>query len=177
MLSRLPDVGLGVPGRADMAESPNKDAPPLALGEPNEDLRPFWNALLGENGDPLPLLARALGNRGLLEIGEPEKLLLRLESLPLAPALPRVAVAMLAGEPDTEGVRAYRGGVVYTALGVAAALRGSRPRSLRWLGVRGISTRLSVVRKSGSTERTMLIANTALRIRATRLPYRGGMTE
>lgn len=187
MLSRLP-VGLGVPGRLDIVESEKRDPapdatavdPPRVPGDPKDAFRVLWNGLAGEKGDPLrlplegpPLAGRALGNSGLPEMGEPVKLLLKLVSLPLP--LPCVAAAMLAAEPETEGVRVYRGGVVYTALGVADVLRTGRPNSLRWLGVNGISTRVSGLRKSGRRERAMLMKSTALMTVTSRPLYCWGM--
>lgn len=183
MLSRLP-VGLGVPGKLDIVESEKREPafgaapvePPSVPGEPKDALRAVWNGLVGEKGEPgrlplemPPLAGRALGNSGLPEMGDPVKLLLKLPSVLLL--LPWVAAAMLAAEPETEGVRVYRGGVVYTAFGVADDLMAGRPNSLRWLGVNGMSESVSGLRKSGSSERTMLRTSTVLMTVANTLLY------
>lgn len=62
----------------------------------------------------------------------------------------------LAGDPPIEGVLEYRGGVLYADEGVAGFELGGRPRSLRWLGVRGMSERSSAGRTRGRRARPML---------------------
>lgn len=67
---------------------------------------------------------------------------------------------MLAGEPASDGVLEYRGGVLYTEFGVAGRELDGRPSSFRWAGVRGMSERSSWGRTSGSSAKTMLINGT-----------------
>lgn len=62
----------------------------------------------------------------------------------------------LAGDPPIDGVLEYRGGVLYAEPGVAAPELGGRPRSLRWLGVRGMSERSSAGRTKGSSATPIL---------------------
>ncbi len=71
---------------------------------------------------------------------------------------------MLAGDPASDGVREYRGGVLYAELGVAGRELGGRPSSLRWAGVRGMSERSSWGRTSGSSAKAMLINGTRMRV-------------
>lgn len=88
----------------------------------------------GEKVDPTPKLP-LFPSRGLrypAGLSKPEKLLL----LPV--------------DPDMDGVREYRGGVLYTDPGVGGADEGPRPRSFRWPGVRGMSERSSFGRTSGN---------------------------
>jgi hypothetical protein len=62
---------------------------------------------------------------------------------------------------DERGVaeREKRGGVTYCCCssGVAERDMGGRPRSLRWDGVSGTSSQASGFRKSGSSEKPMLM--------------------
>lgn len=67
---------------------------------------------------------------------------------------------MLAGDPASDGVLEYRGGVLYTELGVAGLELGGRPSSFRWAGVSGMSDRSSLGRTSGSSAKAMLINGT-----------------
>lgn len=53
-------------------------------------------------------------------------------------------------EPARDGVRAYRGGVLYTVFGASGFELGGRPSSLRWAGVRGISDMSSGFRRRGA---------------------------
>jgi hypothetical protein len=71
---------------------------------------------------------------------------------------------MLAGDPASDGVLEYRGGVLYTEFGVAGLELGGRPSSFRWAGVRGMSERSSLGRTSGSSAKTMLISGTMTRV-------------
>lgn len=127
---------------------------PRGLGDPsdpNEERRApfmaFWSkGLLGKPNTPgfaLPLLATGLpwfenGLRG------------ELEKLRLLPA-----------DPEIEGVREKRGGVLYTEPGVGGAEEGGRPSSFRWLGVRGMSEKSSLCRARGSRLVPMLKMGTA----------------
>lgn len=58
-------------------------------------------------------------------------------------------------DPAIEGVREYRGGVLYLVSGVAGFELGGRPSSFRWAGVRGISARSSLARTRGRHAMTM----------------------
>ena len=69
---------------------------------------------------------------------------------------------MLAGDPASDGVLEYRGGVLYTEFGVAGLELDGRPSSFRCAGVRGMSERSSWGRASGSSATTMLINGTAM---------------
>jgi hypothetical protein len=64
---------------------------------------------------------------------------------------------MLAGVPACDGVLEYRGGVLYTELGLAGCELGGRPSSFRWAGVSGMSDMSSLGRTSGSSAKMMLI--------------------
>jgi hypothetical protein len=78
---------------------------------------------------------------------------------------------MLAGEPASEGVLEYRGGVLYTEFGVAGLELGGRPSSLRWAGVRGMSERSSLGRTRGRSAKRMLINGTRMSVAYTQLLY------
>lgn len=52
-------------------------------------------------------------------------------------------------DPAMDGVRAYRGGVLYVVSGAAGLELGGRPSSFRWAGVKGISAMSSGPRTSG----------------------------
>ena len=67
---------------------------------------------------------------------------------------------MLAGDPASEGVLEYRGGVLYAEFGVAGRELGGRPSSFLWAGVRGMSERSSLGRTRGSNAKAMLIKGT-----------------
>jgi hypothetical protein len=67
---------------------------------------------------------------------------------------------MLAGDPASDGVLEYRGGVLYAEFGVAGRELGGRPSSFRWAGVRGMSERSSFGRTRGSNAKAMLIKGT-----------------
>lgn len=69
----------------------------------------------GEKGDPTPRPLLLVS----VELGKPDGLS-SAEKLRLLPV-----------DPDNEGVREYRGGVLYTDPGVGGAEEGPRPRSLR----------------------------------------------
>jgi hypothetical protein len=69
---------------------------------------------------------------------------------------------MLAGDPASDGVLEYRGGVLYTEFGVAGLELDGRPSSFRCAGVRGMSERSSWGRARGSSAKTMLINGTAM---------------
>ena len=55
-----------------------------------------------------------------------------------------------------DGVREYRGGVLYLASGVGGNALGARPNSLRWAGVRGMSDSSSFFRIRGRQAMMML---------------------
>lgn len=127
--------------------------------DPSEERRApnmaFWSSILGV-GDarPDPLLAGV----GLpwfdglrVKTGELEKL------------------RLLTAEPWAEGVRAYRGGVLKTEPGVGGAPEGGSPSSFRWLGVRGMSARLSLPLNNGMVFLRMLMMG-----RMRRRPSRAG---
>jgi hypothetical protein len=71
---------------------------------------------------------------------------------------------MLAGDPASDGVLEYRGGVLYTEFGVAGLELDGRPSSFRCAGVRGMSERSSWGRTSGSSAKTMLINGTRMSV-------------
>ncbi len=71
---------------------------------------------------------------------------------------------LLPAEPEADGVRVYRGGVLYTEPGVGGAVDGGRPSSLRWPAVRGISEQSSFARNNGDKFITMLNRGTARRV-------------
>jgi hypothetical protein len=72
---------------------------------------------------------------------------------------------LAAGEPASDGVREYLGGVLIAELGVGGAELGGRPRSFLWLGVRAMSERSSCRRTRGRKAMTMLTSGTACRAR------------
>jgi len=71
---------------------------------------------------------------------------------------------MLAGEPASDGVLEYRGGVLYAEFGVSGLELGGRPRSFRWAGVRGMSERSSAWRTRGSSALLILKIGTSTAI-------------
>lgn len=54
-----------------------------------------------------------------------------------------------------DGVREYRGGVLYLVSGVAGLELGGRPSSFRWADVNGMSDRSSFARTSGRQAMTI----------------------
>lgn len=71
---------------------------------------------------------------------------------------------ILAGDPASDGVLEYRGGVLYTEFGVAGAELGGKPSSFRWAGVSGMSERSSLGRTSGSNAKATLINGTRISV-------------
>ncbi len=78
---------------------------------------------------------------------------------------------MLAGDPASDGVLVYLGGVLNVEFGVGGAEFGGRPNSLRCAGVRGMSERSSTGRTRGRSAQMMFNKGSMARETDIQPPY------